>query len=647
MSTEVNPNSSPSASQQQITPVQRKLQKILDLKLESDKDLIESLKYLSSFFNENSVRTRRSLRSTIEKRSLTLNDQFEECFRVVKQQLDQLNDTVTSMSTCCEDMTQRLKNVKAQTQELINKTTQIQNENQELNIKSCITEGFIERFQLTPDELNALRTTRDGFLHPQFFNVLKRVKSIYQDCKLLLRTNQQTIGLEIMEQMALHQESAYERLYRWLQSECRLLTTESPEISTLIGEALDGLKERQVLFKYILDEYGTARRNALVRGFIDALTRGGPGGTPRPIELSSHDPLRYVGDMLAWTHQSTASEKEYAEILLRKLKDWNELQKTIQTLLGYITEGLCRPLRVRLEQVLVSQHEPVTLYKLTNLLKFYETTIKQLLPIECQLVLVLDEVSNLSSKMFLNALNATATRLIEKVDIPTNDLNLSDELRRTLALLRDILETHSTSMIPFESKRVDFQQIVYSIIDPLLQMCSLSATKLGVIEMAVYLVNCISAIRTTLAVFAFTDEKIDMLEGQIEANTDTLIGEQATYILLRTDLLDAYRIVEKQQQESNTNVTALALKPGMDTVTLKAAMVKFDLYLASPDLYIMPQLKYLTSAVIREKIKKRSVELICAAYASLYSAIMDPKNNYANPYSIMPHTPEQIVKLLS
>jgi hypothetical protein len=113
------------------------------------------------------------------------------------------------------------------------------------------------------------------------------------------------------------------------------------------------------------------------------------------------------------------------------------------------------------------------------------------------------------------SLNATATRLIEKVDIPTNDLNLSDELRRTLALLRDILETHSTSMIPFESKRVDFQQIVYSIVDPLLQMCSLSAAKLGVIEMAVYLVNCVSAIRTTLAVFAFTDEKIEMLEGQV------------------------------------------------------------------------------------------------------------------------------------
>ena len=145
-------------------------------------------------------------------------------------------------------------------------------------------------------------------------------------------------------------------------------------------------------------------------------------------------------------------------------------------------------------------------------------------------------------------------------------------------------------------------------------------------------------------------------------------------------------MIEKQQQlsDSNQENTALALKPGMDTVTLKAAMVsarpplfldasktlfqvKFDSYLASPDLFIMPQLKYLSSAVIRsvtldsqshrspnddaffsrEKVKKRSVELICAAYASLYSAIMNPKNAYANPYSIMPHTPEQIVKLLS
>lgn len=43
----------------------------------------------------------------------------------------------------------------------------------------------------------------------------------------------------------------------------------------------------------------------MVRGFIDALTRGGLGGTPRPIEMHSHDPLRYI-----------ASKNVYEVILL-------------------------------------------------------------------------------------------------------------------------------------------------------------------------------------------------------------------------------------------------------------------------------------------------------------------------------------------
>lgn len=48
--------------------------------------------------------------------------------------------------------------------------------------------------------------------------------------------------------------------------------------------------------RYTLDEFGTARRSTVVRGFIDALTRGSPGGggAPRPIEMHSHDPLRYA-----------------------------------------------------------------------------------------------------------------------------------------------------------------------------------------------------------------------------------------------------------------------------------------------------------------------------------------------------------------
>lgn len=66
----------------------------------------------------------------------------------------------------------------------------------------------------------------------------------------------------------------------------------------------------------IVDEIAMIRRNLLSKAFTDALTRGGPGGFPRPIEMHAHDPLRYVGDMLAWVHQSLASEREMLVTLL-------------------------------------------------------------------------------------------------------------------------------------------------------------------------------------------------------------------------------------------------------------------------------------------------------------------------------------------
>lgn len=50
-----------------------------------------------------------------------------------------------------------------------------------------------------------------------------------------------------------------------------------------------------------------------MQSFLDALTRGGPDGFPRPIELHAHDPTRYIGDMLAWVHQATAGENEFLD----------------------------------------------------------------------------------------------------------------------------------------------------------------------------------------------------------------------------------------------------------------------------------------------------------------------------------------------
>ncbi|TWW76872.1 conserved oligomeric Golgi complex subunit 6 [Takifugu flavidus] len=630
------------AQSQTNNPLSRKLNKILETRLDNDKEMLEALKALSVFFTENSLRTRRNLRGDIERRSLAINEEFAQIFKEVKEELESVNEDVQAMSECCEEMTNRLKAAKEQTQDLIVKTNKFQGENHRLEVRAQVVQAFLGKFQLAPEEMATLRGARDAPITEDFFKALRRVKHIHEDVKILLRTNQQTAGLEIMEQMAVLQETSYELLYRWAQNECRGLTQENCDIGPVLTEAMEALQDRPVLYKYTLDEFGTARRSAVVRGFIDALTRGGPGGTPRPIEMHSHDPMRYVGDMLAWLHQATASEREHLEALLKHVTH-HGVEDNMQEVVGHVTEGVCRPLKVRIEQVIVADPGAVLLYKLSNLLKFYHHTISSIIGTSAvSLLVAIEEMHILSKKMFFNSLSLHASRLMDKVELPPADLGPTGSLTQTLSLLREVLASHDSSVVPLDARQADFAQVLSCILDPLLQLCTVSASNLGTADMACYMVNSLYVMKTTLALFEFTDKRLEMLEFQIEAHLDTLINEQASYVLTRAGLSYIYSCVQQHCAEQGP----LSLLPSLDGSSVKTAMVQFDRYLSSPDTLVMPQLNFLLSAAIKEQIFRQSTELVCRAYGEVYTALTSPSNGYKDPETLVPRSPKQVQTLL-
>ncbi|XP_071214230.1 conserved oligomeric Golgi complex subunit 6 isoform X2 [Salvelinus alpinus] len=545
---------------QQNNPLSRKLNKILETRLDNDKEMLEALKALSVFFTENSLRTRRNLRGDIERRSLNINEEFARIFKDVKEELESVHEDVQAMSTCCEEMTSRLKAAKDQTQDLIVKTNKLQGENHRLEVRSQVAQAFLSKFQLSSEEMDTLRGARDAPVTEGFFKALSRVKNIHEDVRILLRTNQQTAGLDIMEQMAVLQETSYEQLYRWTQNECRGLTQESCDISPVLSQAMEALQDRPVLYKYTLDEFGTARRCVMVRGFIDALTRGGPGGTPRPIEMHSHDPMSCI------VGTSVAS-----------------------------------------------------------------------------LLMTIEEMHILSKKMFFNSLSLHASRLMDKVELPPPDLGPTSSLTQTLALLREVLASHDSSVVPLDARQADFAQVLSCILDPLLQLCTVSASNLGTADMATYMVNSLYVMKTTLALFEFTDKRLEMLEFQIEAHLDTLINEQASFVLTRAGLSYIYSCVQQHSPEQGP----LSNLPSMDSSSLKAAMTQFDRYLSSPDTMVMPQLNFLLSAAIKDQIFNQSTELVCRAYGEVYTAVTSPANSYKEPDNLVPRSPQQVQALLS
>uniref|UniRef100_A0A183H966 Conserved oligomeric Golgi complex subunit 6 n=1 Tax=Onchocerca flexuosa TaxID=387005 RepID=A0A183H966_9BILA len=330
--------------------------------------------------------------------------------------------------------------------------------------------------------------------------------------------------------------------YQYL-GECRLLNVEFLELKGVLVQSIAALQDREVLFKYALDEYTTARRNHVVRAYIDALTRGGAGGTPKPIELLSHDPLRYIGDMLAWIHQAMATERELLQALL-KLCSANVLKENSIGIQSQISEALCRPFKVRVEQALTTETNCTVLYRLSCLFTFYLEAMASSLNSDSMLIQTFTELKELTLNLFFSGLHSLVQKLVGKVEIDTPDYDLLpvSAFHQILILLKDVLESHDGAVAIVTDKKENFEKIFTTVLDPLNQAVQLSATQLhSPLDIAVYTLNCLSAINAAIVLYQFTDSRLEMIKAQIDANVDVLVSEQATFIITQTGLIELYR----------------------------------------------------------------------------------------------------------
>ncbi|XP_011314204.1 conserved oligomeric Golgi complex subunit 6 [Fopius arisanus] len=624
-----NPNSS----------LVKRVNKLLESRPENDKDTLEALKELSTFFTENTLNNRRNLRSKIEKKSLAINEEFLSAFREVKSTLDDIHRDVLGMNNSIQSMTSRLQTTKTQTLSLIDRTMKLQNESRKLSMQHEVAKAFIRTFELSRHEISILHgQTREEPIAEEFFTVINRLQTIHSSCRILMQSGYQTLGLDVMQRMTLLQEAALERLYRWTQNQCRHI--EHDQFAPLLIKGMCKLQDRPVLFKYIIDEYCTARRAVIVGAFIDALTLGSnTGGTPNPIEMRADDPTRYVGDMLAWLHQAIPVEKENILTLL-KACDKTDVSDQVKHALGNITEGLCHPLKSRIEHILDVEAPATVLYSVMSLIRYYLAILSDIIP-DSVLVNTLSELLELSERSFNARLQKeTRTALGDRAEPPGQDLVPAASVSRLLGLLSDVLSV--ALIVTGEDREKDIQRIVSCIIDPLLQEVDETATRLPAVDMAVYLLNCLHQIHSTLSLYEYMDQRLERLQAQSDAQIDTLTSELASSLVANLNLGPIYTILQGREHGP------LSAIPGMDPVSVKEFTNKLESFLLMSDAFLLPQISLLQNSNHRSTALKRSFQVIGAIYKQLYDACHDPKNQYQNPGGLFVRTPEDLLdKLVS
>ncbi|KAG1561475.1 hypothetical protein G6F47_001606 [Rhizopus delemar] len=625
-----------------------KLSKILNSSAADDARVKIALTSLSDISGLDEANLRRNLRGTIERKEVETNKKFINAFEKVVLQFEKLENHAKQMQSTCTNMKGRLSSTRSEAIEMIERANIMQEQSSACSNQITVVDKFLEKFTLNEREIKLLSTYL-GPINDEFFEALNHLHQIHSDCQLLLTTTNQKAGREIMDSMAQYQENAYDKLYKWIQNESRLaFRGDSIEITAFMTKALRALMRRPVLFQTILDDLASARHDAVAHAFLNALTRG--GGTSRPIELQAPDPLRYVGDMLAWIHQACAGEKEMLETLFRKNDDKYQdisgvtiqVSDTVADLLDYAMEGTCRPLKSRMEQVLVLQPGALTSYKIANLIQFYTVTLSKLMRKDAALERVLYELTELAYKYFFDTLNAQAEELKEFTEMPDHKLAITPKIRDMSAQLKEILASYDSSLIVATNSaenlpEFNFSEILDAIIEPLLHTCESSVAKLSKIDQSIYLVNCLHHIQAILAPYSFTEAKRENIAARLSDYLNDIALEEYNLLLKQAKLTKIKETLATKDPE-----VPLSSLPDMDVVSLTNALSKLDSSLVILSADISPHLEKLSSAQHYQQAQSSAIRLLLTTYTDISKAVQDPKNGYDNPDAILPRTVEDM-----
>ena len=531
----------------------------------ADLEIRDALSMLDERGLRNTAETRRNLRVDVQQELIECNGEIVQDFGKVAEQLKRIGTAIENLNDSCAEIRKHVGAANRETGPMLGEAKTILSEKRQVETKQQLLDAFKQHFVVSDADLATLTSTAEP-VNDDFFRILTRVKKIHQDSQVLLGSEDQRLGLEILEQSSRQLNAAFQKLYRWIQREFKSLDLENPQISAAIRRALRVLAERPTLFQNCLDFFAEARENILSNNFYAALT-GAPVDPDHPvmgkaIELSAHDPLRYISDMLAWAHSATVSEREALEVLF--LSEGDEIAKGIQAgiesepwsrtddddegpafdgrkalnqLVDRDLAGVLRQLKQRTEQV-VQSHEDATLsYKIANLVTFYCSIFSSLLGEQSTLLQTLRPLADSAMRSFRSTMREHVATLQVDTAISPDDLAPPDFLLVALETLQVLMKSYDTSIITTNrTKHIEgFQPILQDALDPFLAGCENITLRLRSPNQHIFALNCLLATKETLKMYAFAD-RTEELQPRIDEHEKELTGAAHEWFLTESGL---------------------------------------------------------------------------------------------------------------
>ncbi|ORY38224.1 oligomeric complex COG6 [Rhizoclosmatium globosum] len=586
-------------------PLSQKLQKILS-HTETDANAVSPAPTTAA-----KAAAAHTLKADLDARAMQGYRRFLRSFDSILESVNSIESELEAVNLSYAEMDERLKAAKADSASLLAQTRELKQ----------LRRG------------SEILTSSTAPLSDDYFVALNRLAKISDECNTHLMNENQKADNEIIESIAIYQEKAYTRLYTWiLHSQLPSFKHETPDCPPVLRKAMAALKSRPSLFQSCMQEISQTRQETVVKCFTDALTRGGPGGLPRPIELHAHDPVRYVGDMLAWLHQASVGERELVEALFFGSASANGVTVTqddvfstltmggrsqepesVYSILDKCMERTCRPLKSRIDEVLASHQQPQSH---TNSQQPSNSTpnIGRVIGESSILCVELKGLHKKAFNVFLDILGAQGLRMSAFVQKPGRDLNPPPAVKEAVLQLRELMASYESSMMvqedastTAEGGETGFSKILSASLDPLL-------------DMWLKVLPLLEDLKT----------QYTLRTSQIESQIQAIIQEQYETVLKQSGLSP---LIEAMHE--NLGKVPLAFVPLLDPRAISTCMSNLDVYLCTAGFDAQARLAPLLSLQHQERALEGGFSAFMATYKQFHDAVMDPENKFEFPASIL------------
>mmetsp|Transcript_4068 Transcript_4068/g.6798 ORF Transcript_4068/g.6798 Transcript_4068/m.6798 type:complete len:679 (+) Transcript_4068:23-2059(+) len=663
----------PQAASSQLT---KKLQKALTLRIDSQASR-DALKCLSGFFTENTVHTRRNLRSSIEGESLLLHKEFVNSFGALERQLENLDHLVEELDGAVERAAGQLKASRSETQASLERAAALRKESISIELKQQVLDKFLGRFRLSEADTQLVRSG-DKPLDDDFFTAFDRLEQVRSNARHMLSTSgQQTSGVDILHETSEILEASYERMFVWVQQQCRgpreaaVAKSTSAEMDTPAGHVLKRvlklLRERPVYFNHCLRDIARVRKQALQQRFFEALSQGDATFGTRPIDLQASDPVRYVSDMLAWLHQNVATEQDALGSLIgkesaaessasRERLASDEGSMTVVSydeMLDISLDGVATTLATKTKQSLqanssghahgvnssntfTSNTVIVTMYRVAQAFSLFAKKFEeQLQRKEAMLVSTCMDLHARTYQDFLDMWEAQAQKLRQGVaSVYVAALSAPSFVLEAANTLQEVLSIYQIAPVPAGEREADFLPVLSAAFDPLLNHCQQVASMMDAADGQVFLMNCVSAMQTPLEKHEFTKQRQEMYRAFLQDQAQRFVEGQAKAVLSKVGLSERLKALRDKPAD-----VPLSGVPELHPVSLAATLRTFynSLFTLGGALSL-PLLERIEDVSLRHQIRGQIAKLIASSYEELHNGIAE--------LGITTHTPDQVRTLL-